>query len=370
MLMPTDGPAPRTGAAEGQRLVNIAAIATAYPPFVFSQEDALAAASAIFANNAQLMARMAPAYRNAGVHKRHSCVPLSWYASAHDWPERARLYEEHALSLLTEAARKALTDAGVKPEEVAATVTVSSTGIATPSLDSLLQTPLGLSPTVQRLPVFGLGCAGGVIGLSRAAAVARAMPGCWILFLCVELCGLTFRSADASKQNIIATAIFGDGAAAVLLKAPLEGGEASSIARVVEWGEHTWPGTREIMGWRVENDGLGVIFSSSIPGLVRKDLRAVTDKFLQTCGLRHEDLAGLIVHPGGEKVLEAIEDAYDLPPGSLIHAREVLAERGNMSAVTVLSVLQATTAAHRRGRHLMTALGPGFSAAMCLLDLD
>jgi alkylresorcinol/alkylpyrone synthase len=369
MLIATNASLPLSRATAGHSPVHIAAVATAYPPHSFTQEDALVAAGRIFGHNPELMARMSSAYGNAGVRRRYSCVPLSWYAEPHGWPERTRLYEEHALALLTDAGRNVLRTAGVAPADVAATVTVSSTGIATPSLDSLLQGPLGLVPTVQRLPVFGLGCAGGVIGLARAAALARALPGRWVLFLCVELCGLTFRLADDSKQNIIATTIFGDGAAAVLLRADGGDDDAASLARILDWGEHTWPDTRDIMGWRVEDDGLGVIFSRSIPNLVRRDLRPVTDAFLRRCGLTQDDLNGLIVHPGGEKVIEALEGAYDLPAGSLTLARAVLAEHGNMSAVTVLAVLERTLAAKQRGTHLMTALGPGFSAAMCLLDL-
>lgn len=370
MLIASNAPVPLSQAnAQTAPPVHIHGIATAYPPYCFTQQDALAAAARIFDHAPDLMERMASAYGNAGVRRRYSCVPLDWYAVSHGWPERARLYEEHALALLVQAGADVLRAAGVAAKDVAATVTISSTGIVTPSLDSLLQGPLGLSPTVQRLPVFGLGCAGGVIGLSRAAAVARAMPGRWVLFLCVELCGLTFRSADDSKQNIIATTIFGDGAAALLLRADGSGEAAASLARIRDWGEHTWPDTRDVMGWRVEDDGLGVIFSRSIPTLVRTMLRPVTDAFLGSRGLTQDDLAGLIVHPGGEKVIEALEGAYGLAPGSLVHARAVLAEHGNMSAVTVLAVLDRTLAAKERGLQMMTALGPGFSAAMCLMDL-
>ena len=339
-------------------------IATAYPPYVLRQDDVMAKASEVFGHRTELMQRMAKSYGNAGVRERNSCVPLAWYASPHGWGERAQLFEENALALLTEAGRKVLAEAGVDPREVAATVTVSSTGIVTPSLDSLLQEPLGLSPTVQRLPVFGLGCAGGVIGLSRAAAMARAQPGAWVLFLCTELCGLTFRPADDSKANIIGTTIFGDGAAAVLLRTG-DGG----LARVEAWGEHTWPGTRDIMGWQVADDGLGVVFARSIPILVRERMRAVTDAFLAKHDLTQSDLAGLIVHPGGEKVLAALEECYGLTNGELNDAREVLAAHGNMSAVTALAVLEKTFARGAKGRHLMTALGPGFSVGMCLLEL-
>jgi len=368
--------------------VQVHGIATAYPPFVMKQDEVLRKAAAVFGHKPELMQRMAKSYGNAGVKQRNSCVPLEWYAAPHGWPERMRLFEENALKLLTEAGQKVLAAAGVSPADVAATVTVSSTGIVTPSLDSLLQAPLGLAPGVQRLPVFGLGCAGGVIGLSRAAAMARAQPGRWVLFLCTELCGLTFRPADDSKANIIGTTIFGDGAAAVLLRcapssrADRHGPDAIShgkdavlhgsspvLAHIHAWGEYTWPQTRDIMGWSVEDDGLGVIFSRSIPNLVRDNMREVTDSFLCEHGLRQDDINGLIVHPGGEKVLEALESAYGLSPGGLIHARDVLAEHGNMSAVTVLAVLEKTLQSGDKGRHLMTALGPGFSVGMCLMQL-
>ena len=351
--------------------IAIHGVATAYPPYRFCQDEILAKASDVFGHRPELMQRMAKSYGNAGVRYRNSCVPLEWYASPHGWPERMQLFEENALHLLTEAGRKALEAARVKPDEIAATVTVSSTGIVTPSLDSLLQEPLGLVPTVQRLPVFGLGCAGGVIGLARAATMARAMPGQWVLFLCTELCGLTFRPSDDSKANIIGTTIFGDGAAAIVLRAigSKPNGEAPAQATIHAWGEHTWPNSRDIMGWRVEDDGLGVIFSRSIPTLVREQMRGVTDAFLTAQDLSQKDIKGLIVHPGGEKVLEALEACYEMPAGGLSDARAVLADHGNMSAVTVLAVLERTLQNKASGRHLMTALGPGFSVGMCLLDL-
>ncbi|MBY0508921.1 MAG: type III polyketide synthase [Rhodospirillaceae bacterium] len=346
--------------------ISLHSIATANPPYCFRQDDVMAKACEVFGHKPELMQRMAKSYGNAGVKQRYSCVPLEWYASPHGWPERMRLFEENAVALLTTAGAAALKQAGVDPKDVAATVTVSSTGIVTPSLDSLLQEPLGLAPTVQRLPVFGLGCAGGVIGLSRAAAMARAMPGKWVLFLCTELCGLTFRQSDDSKANIIGTTIFGDGAAAVLLRA--DDGEGA-LARITAWGEHTWPGSRDIMGWRVEDDGLGVVFSRSIPNLVRDQMRGVTDTFLAAQGLLQKDIDGLIVHPGGEKVLEALEECYGMKEGGLEDARAVLGDHGNMSAVTVLAVLARTLARKPQGRHLVTALGPGFSVGMCLMDL-
>ena len=369
-MTPLDQIGPRSGVDSSfdakYPIASIHGIATAYPRHVLLQSDVAAKSAEVFGHRPALMERMASAYVNSGVIKRHSCVPLDWYGGDHDWPERMQLFEVNAIELLTDAARRALAAAGVSAREVAATVTVSSTGVATPSLDSLIQAPLGLAPSVQRLPVFGLGCAGGVIGLSRAAAIAAMHPGRCVLFLCVELCGLTFRRGDDSKANIIGTTIFGDGAAAVVLSA---GSSAHGVATIDRWGEHTWPNTRDIMGWRIERDGLGVVFSRSIPHLIRTELKSVSDAFLTAAELDASSLAGYIVHPGGEKVVSAIEDVYGLPSGALADARSVLAERGNMSAVTVLSVLEKTLARGARGPHLMCALGPGFSAGFASLTL-
>lgn len=348
--------------------VTLHGVTTAYPPYRFSQSEIASKACQVFGHRSGLMDRMAATFQNSGVRHRNSCVPLEWYEHPHGWPERMRLFEENALALLTDAGERAMQAAGVAPREIAATVTVSSTGIATPSLDSLLQGPLGLSPTVQRLPVFGLGCGGGVIGLARAAAMARANPGRWVLFLCTELCGLTFRRSDDTKANIIGTTIFGDGAAAMLVRTASADAAASEVT-VDAWGEHTWPDTRDIMGWRIEDDGLGVVFSRDIPTLVKERMKAASDEFLAGAGVAQSDLDGYLVHPGGEKVVSAIEEVYGLPPGGLKTARDILSERGNMSAVTVLAVLERAIAEGARGRHLMSALGPGFSAGFALLTL-
>jgi alkylresorcinol/alkylpyrone synthase len=348
-------------------VVSLHSIATAYPPHVLDQDAVMAKAVHVFGHKPELMQRMATTFGNAGVKRRHSCVPLEWYGEEHGWPERMALFEQHALTLLTDAGARALTNADVAAQDVAATVTVSSTGIATPSLDSLLQAPLGLRPTTQRCPIFGLGCAGGVIGLARAASLAKVMPGQWVLFLCTELCGLTFRRSDDSKANIIGTTIFGDGAAAVLVRAS---DRPEGFGTIDAWGEHTWPASRDVMGWRVEDNGLGVVFSRHIPSLVRAEMRAVSEAFLAGAQLSAASVVGYIVHPGGEKVITALEEVYDLPAGYLADARQVLAERGNMSAVTVLAVLEETLKRKPRGRHLMSALGPGFSAAFNVITLQ
>jgi alkylresorcinol/alkylpyrone synthase len=226
---------------------------------------------------------------------------------------------------------------------------------------------LTFRPDVERLPVFGLGCAGGVLGLGRAAALAAARPGARVLLLVVELCALTFRHGDQSNANIVASAIFGDGAAAALISAGETGREDAPA--LVHWGEHTWPDSLEVMGWSVENDGLGVVFSRDIPTIVRRDLGAALDSYLARHGLERGDIDHYVSHPGGAKVVRALEEAFGLRRGTLVEAREVLRRYGNMSAASVLFVLEAVRRGRGLGgRQLLSALGPGFTAAFATLE--
>ncbi len=343
----------------------LASIATAVPPHLIHREEVMAAARRLFAGRAADIERMMPIYANSGIERRHSCVPLDWYLRPHGWRERNRLYVEHALDLAAEAVRACLERAGLGPSAIDQVVTVSTTGVATPGLDALLAERLGLRPEVVRLPVFGFGCAGGVLGLSRAAALARAQPGSRVLLVVVELCGLTFRSNDQSNGNIVATALFGDGAAAVLLSGEADG------PRLGAAGEHRWPGSLDVMGWRIEDDGFGVLFSRDIPSLVRRRLRPVVDAFLDRAGLDLERVALPVCHPGGAKVVAALEEAFGLRPGALALEREVLRGFGNMSAATVLFVLERALARPpRRGRWLVSGLGPGFTAGFQMIEVS
>ena len=236
-------------------------------------------------------------------------------------------------------------------------MTVSSTGVATPSLDALVMERLALPRNAIRLPIFGLGCAGGVIGLSRAAALAQAEPDRHILFLVVELCGPTFRHNDFSKSNIVATALFGDGAAGAIISCHGNG------PAIEHWGEYTWPDTLGIMGWDVRDDGLAVIFSRDIPSFVRNEMKHAFAGFLVDHDLERSAIDGFVCHPGGVKVVDALESIFDLAPGALVHSRDILRAFGNMSATTVLFVLRrALDDAHANRRLLLSTLGPGFTA--------
>ncbi len=349
-----------------QPTAHLVSLATAVPGFGLAQDEVARRAGELFAPMVSDFTRLIPIYRNAEIEQRQSCVPIDWYSQPHTFGERNDLFLSNAADLLTEAGEKALATAGMPAREIDTVITICSTGIATPSLDARLIGRLGLRSDVQRLPVFGFGCAGGVLGLSRAAAMAKARPQSTVLLLAVELCGLTFRAQDRSKSNIVATALFGDGAAAAVISSRSCHADKPMLG---VGGEHTWPDSLDVMGWEVGDDGLKVIFSGNIPDLVRNELHPVVQQFYADHGLQPEEIDGYICHPGGAKVLDALEECFGLQHGSMRHARNVLREHGNMSSVTVLFVLAAAMADGARGRHLLTALGPGFTAALQVIDL-
>jgi alkylresorcinol/alkylpyrone synthase len=346
-----------------QTRARILSIATAVPAHRLRQQDIAAAASRIF-HSRNGFARFLPVYENAAIDTRYSCVPLSWYEKPSTLSERNALYLKHALDLLEKAARGALKRAHRTCDDIDGIVVVSSSGIATPSLDALLMERLKLKRNLERLPVFGLGCAGGVIGLARTAQLAQGAPQKCYLYLVVELCGLNFLYSDRSKSNIIATALFADGAAAAVVSCKGSGPEISA------WSEHTWADSLQVMGWDVVDDGLKAVFSQDIPSIVRNDMGAITRNFLATYGIGTADISGFLCHPGGAKVLDAIEDALGLARGSLAHSRDVLRRYGNMSAATVMFVMEQARKDPQRGRYLVTAFGPGFTAAFLLLSVQ
>jgi alkylresorcinol/alkylpyrone synthase len=346
----------------GLDVPRLLALATSYPTHILRQDDVARGAAKLFARVEKGFERFVPVYRNAAIETRHSSVPLEWYLSEQGFAARNALYIETALTILEQAAGKALKDAGLGAGDIDGIITVSSSGIATPSLDARLMERMAFRSDVQRTPIFGLGCAGGVLGLGRAAALARSEAGSRVLLLVVELCGLTFRRGDSSRSNLIATALFGDGAAAAIISTA---GDGPALG---PWGEHTFPHSLDVMGWQVADDGLKVLFSQDIPTLVKNKMRDVTVDFLRRHDQTLADLDGFVCHPGGAKVLDALEACYGLPAGGLVHARNVLREHGNMSAATVLFVLRASMDAGFSGRHLMTSLGPGFTAAFLMLN--
>lgn len=345
------------------RPVPLQSLATALPPHRVSQAEAKARARELWAGRNALFDRLAGVFDNAGIDQRHIVAPVDWYAGDHGWHDRNALYLEASEAMVRDAAARAIADAGLDPADIDGVVTVSTTGISTPSLEARIGPALGFRRDVRRMPVFGLGCAGGVSGLAAAARLAAAEPGSRWLFVTVETCSISIRLDSDDPAALVATAIFGDGAAAAVV-----GGDGDGIAAIAGSAERMWPDTLQIMGWRVEDPGFAVVFDRAIPPFIEENLAGAVDSMLAEMGLVRADIGRVCCHPGGAKVIEAIETALELSPGSLDLEREVLRGHGNMSAPTVMFVLDALLGRGLPDRTLMTAFGPGFTCASLLLE--
>ena len=339
--------------------VSLMSLATATPPNILKQTDAEDIARRLFADRFEEFERLSAVFANTGIRQRHLARPLDWYFQPQGWPERTAAYLETAEALFVEAASTALAQANIQAGEVDTIVTVSSTGIATPSLEARVLGRMGFRGDVERVPVFGLGCAGGVSGLHLASRLAAGRPGSTVLFVTIELCTLAFRLDELTTANIVATALFADGGAACVLRS----GQDEGPWRIEGGGQHTWPETLSVMGWNVDPSGFGVIFSQMIPPFVRLRMGEAMEEILGRLDLQQSDIGRFVCHPGGAKVVQALEGALGLDQGSLDVEREVLADYGNMSAPTVMFVLERVLRREPAGRLFMSALGPGFTAS-------
>lgn len=342
---------------------SLLSLATAVPPHIVSQKDAKVRAREAFGGNKALFDRLSGVFDNAGIAHRHIVAPQDWYMSGHGWHDRNAVYLEAAERLFVEAGSAAIEKAGLSPNRIDGVVTVSTTGIATPSLEARAGPRMGLRDDVRRVPVFGLGCAGGVNGLATAARLAASEPGSNWLFVTVETCSISIRLDSADPAAIVATALFGDGAAAAVVAS----GE-HSLARITGSAEKLFPETLRIMGWDVEDPGLAVVFDRAIPPFIEENLAATIDQMCASLGVRFGDIDRLCCHPGGVKVIDAIETALELNQGELNIEREVLRDFGNMSAPTVMFVLERLLQRGLPDRVLMTAFGPGFTCAGLMLE--
>lgn len=343
--------------------VKLVCVATSVPPHVFRQRDVAAAAHRSFSDRYSDFERLARVFESSGIERRYAVRPLDWYLQPLGWPERSAAYLTGACDLVVEATEKVLESASIHASEIDTVVTVSSTGIATPSLDARVAATLGFRGDVERVPVVGLGCAGGVSGFSIASRLAAARPGSTVLLVAVEICTLAFRLDLLTKANIVATALFGDGAAACILKSGPGG-----VAEVEMSGQYMWPDTLDIMGWNVDREGFGVIFDRAIPPFAEERIKPAIAGILEREGLALSDIDRFTCHPGGKKVIEALESALSLGQGALDHERSVLADYGNMSAPTALFVLERSIRAGLPARTLLTAMGPGFTVSCASLQ--
>ncbi len=345
------------------RPCSLLSLATALPPHVVEQSEAKALAREAFGGNKALFDRLAGVFDNAGIARRHIVAPQDWYLKGHGWKDRNAVYLEASESLFVEAARKAIDQAGLMPEQIDGIVTVSTTGIATPSLDARCASRVGFRDNIRRVPVFGLGCAGGVNGLATASRLALGEPGTNWLFVTVETCSISIRLDSNDPAAVVATALFGDGAAGAVVTS----GE-HSLARITGSAEKLWPDTLKIMGWDVEDPGLAVVFDRAIPPFIEAELEEAIDQMCGAMGIQRDEIDRLCSHPGGVKVIDAIEKALGLHQGELNLEREVLNDYGNMSAPTVMFVLKRLLEQGLPDKVMMTAFGPGFTCAGLLLE--
>lgn len=343
--------------------VSLLGLATAVPPYRIGQAEAAELARRIFAPVLKRYPQLADIFLNSGIETRYTVMPVDEIVAPKGWPERTAIYFEGASALFVEAARASLAKAKLQPDDIDIVVTVSSTGIATPSLETRVAKTLGLRPDVARVPVFGLGCAGGVSGLSIGARLARGSPGANVLVVAVELCSMAFRGDRVNKADVVSAAIFADGAAAAVLRCAPD--EPSAI-RIGVAAEHMWPSTLDIMGWSIDPIGFGVILSRSLPKFIESKLAKPARQFARRAGLMQN--TKFICHPGGAKVVAAIEAALALRSGTLLAERETLRDFGNMSAPTALFVLDRNLKSGFSGAAVLAALGPGFTATFLAIE--
>jgi alkylresorcinol/alkylpyrone synthase len=311
--------------------------------------------------------RLLPVFDRTGVDTRHLVHEPEWYLEPRSFEERNDEYAAKALELTQKAARSCLARSGVTADQIDHIYVVTTTGLTTPSLDALLAGCLGLRANVRRSPLFGLGCAGGAGALVRACDVLSARPAERALVVSVELGSLIFSQRAQTPTDLVGVALFGDGAAAVLLggdETPEEG------IRVVRTRTHLFRDSRHLMGWRFTGDGMRLVLSRNIPSLVGSDVAPVVQEFLRDAGLSVADITHHILHPGGPKVMSTYRSAFGLSDEALSIARECMRTFGNLSSAAVLVMLSNLVAsgAPRSGdTGLMVALGPGFAAEMLAL---
>jgi alkylresorcinol/alkylpyrone synthase len=353
-------------------MAKVISVGTANVPYKFPQSEVKDFVYRLFSGSYEDIERMINVFDNSMIEMRHFTQPKEWAIRIHGLRERNKLYVKDACTLSSEAVRNCIKEINADFPDFDHIIFVSSTGISTPSIDALLINELKLNCHIRRTPIWGLGCVGGAVGLSRAFEYTRAYPNGSALLIAVEICSLAFQRDDYSKSNIIATSLFSDGAAAAVVV----GKEHKLFDRVgisfIDSLSTTFPNSLDVMGWEVVDTGFKVIFSKDIPTIVRKYIKPNTTELLNKHNLTLSDIKHFITHPGGLKVISAYEESLGLPSGALELSRKILREHGNMSSPSVLYVLDEFL---RSGKYslgdygLISALGPGFSSEIILFQV-
>lgn len=355
--------------------MQIVSAASAFPKHYYPQAVLLQALEAYWGAELENPERLRRLHRKTGVEGRYLALPVQAYPKLSGWGEVNDLWIEVALDLGKQAICRALTHAGLGARNLGAFFFTSVTGIASPSIDALLINRIGLSPNIRRVPMFGLGCVAGAAGIARAADYVKAYPSQLAVLLSVELCSLTIQKEDLSPANLISSGLFGDGAAAVIVGDE----EFSAFApepeqlgpKILATRSVFYPHTEEMMGWQISEKGFSIVLSREVPNLLRKQIGQDVDQFLVEYGHTRSDIGSWLLHTGGPKVLEAIQDALDLKDGQLAASWDCLRKMGNLSSASVLGVLEEVMKQRRPAPGtlgLMAAMGPGFCSELLLLQ--
>jgi alkylresorcinol/alkylpyrone synthase len=347
--------------------LKIAAVGKALPPNYYDQETLLDALRERWADHFFNLERLERLHKNVLVGGRHLALPIEEYATLTTWGKANDAWIRVAQEVGGRAVLDALEKAGLSTADVDALIFVTVTGVATPSIDARLMNRLKLPSRVKRMPIFGLGCVAGAAGIARAADYVRGHPDEVAVLLSVELCSLTLQPEDLSIPNLIASGLFGDGAAAVVVTGDERGGDGPCI---VDTRSVFYPDSERVMGWDISETGFKIVLSADVPVVAREKLRPDVDAFLADHGLTRAAVASWVCHPGGPKVLEAMQEALELPEGALDVTWRSLQEVGNLSSTSVLLVLEETLAHHRPppgSWGMLIAMGPGFCSELVLL---
>ncbi|CAM3247791.1 3-oxoacyl-[acyl-carrier-protein] synthase III C-terminal domain-containing protein [Filibacter tadaridae] len=356
----------------------ILSVNTVQPPHEVKQEQAVALTRSLFSERYKDIERLLNVFQNGDMETRHICMPLEWYGKDHDFEERNQLYIQHAVDLGAQAILSCLQgygklDAPIEASEIDAIFFISSTGISTPSIEARIMNIIPFRDDTKRIPIWGLGCAGGAAGVSRAFEYCLAYPKANVLILSLELCSLTFQKDDYSKSNLVGVSLFSDGVACALVSGDdSELNVKKAVPSIIATTSKLMPDSEDVMGWDVKNTGLYVVFSKSIPSIITGWLGPFVHEFLAKHGLAKDDITHFVAHPGGKKVLQAYETALGFDEEKTAISRNVLRENGNMSSPTILYVLEQfmenEPVAGDYG--LMAALGPGFCGELLLLKWE
>lgn len=346
-------------------MTTIAAVQSAFPAYRYPQAQFAQKVADQVGLDPDQRARLERLYGNAGVDTRHTILPMAEYGALGGIGPANDRYIEEATDLGEKALRGALDAAGLAARDVDLLIVTSVTGVAVPSLDARLIPRLGLRPDVKRLPIFGLGCVAGAAALGRLHDYLLAWPHHHAALLAVELCSLSWPITEVTTADLVVSGLFGDGAAALVAA----GGQAAEGLRVVASRSEVYPDSGDTLGWRLGSDGFRIVLTSELADVVERRLSGSVSSFLAGHGLTVEEITTWVCHPGGPKVIDAIQNSLKLPDSSLELSRRSLAEVGNLSSASVLHVLEKTIGAGPPpgSAGLMIGLGPGVSAELVLL---